>query len=296
MREGIIRKLQQRFARDQDALKRVLESFGIIGQTRANISKRGFRTIFTLFPETPVKMLKDVFEALQLYDLSELLDIESMKTHGSLQLAYTLDEIKQLNGVADRPTTYHSCGAVLIITDDDKVSNASEIKTFFTSLDNKSDVFEVITDVTTWRHLEKEFEELKMKTFARVRYFGLLAEDEQVLFLRWLTDASHKLQLRIRQEVSRDQPIIVGLRHLKDDIDIVRLRLNNKFENWFEGKTEMKQPDEFKSFLQSMMVTVDRIQENLTQLIQEKEKEEQNSQENVSAVTNRWIHRQGKYE
>ena len=76
----------------------------------------------------------------------------------------------------------------------------------------------------------------------------------------------------------------------------MRLRLNNTFENSSEGKTEMKQPDEFKSFLQSIIVTVDRIQGNLTQLIQEKEKEEQNSQENVSAVTNRWIHRQGKYE
>ena len=296
MREGVISKLQERFARDRDALKRVLESFGIIGRTRANISKRGFRTIFRLFPETPVKMLKDVFEALQLYDLLELLEIESMKPHGSLQLAYTLDEIKKLNGVADRPTTYHSCGAVLIITDDENVSNASEIKTFFTDLDNKSDVTEVITDMTTLRHLEKEIEVFKMKTITRVRYFGHLEEDEQVLFLQWLTDASHKLQLRVGQEVSRDQPIIVGLRHLKDDIDIMRLRLNNTFENSSEGKTEMKQPDEFKSFLQSMMITVDRIQENLTQLIQEKEKEEQNSQENVSAVTNRWIHRQGKYE
>ena len=296
MREGVISKLQERFARDRDALKRVLESFGIIGRTRAKISKRGFHTIFRLFPETPVKMLKDVFEALQLYDLLELLEIESMKPHGSLQLAYTLDEIKKLNGVADRPTTYHSCGAVLIITDDENVSNASDIKTFFTDLDNKSDVTEVITDMTTLRHLEKEIEVFKMKTITRVRYLGHLAEDEQVLFLQWLTDASDKLHVRVRQEVSRDQPIIVGLRHLKDDIDIMRLRLNNTFENSSEGKTEMKQPDEFKSFLQSIIVTVDRIQENLTQLIQEKEKEEQNSQENVSAVTNRWIHRQGKYE
>ena len=157
MREGVISKLQERFARDRDALKRVLESFGIIGRTRAKISKRGFHTIFRLFPETPVKMLKDVFEALQLYDLLELLEIESMKPHGSLQLAYTLDEIKKLNGVADRPTTYHSCGAVLIITDDENVSSASAIKTFFTDLDNKSDVPEIlIQDIPTLRHLNED--------------------------------------------------------------------------------------------------------------------------------------------
>ena len=59
--------------------------------------------------------------------------------------------------------------------------------------------------------------------------------------------------------------------------------------------------DESKSFLQSMMVTVVTIQEKLTQLIEggstwvliEGRKENENHQENVSAVFNRWIHRQG---
>ena len=50
-----------------------------------------------------------------------------------------------------------------------------------------------------------------------------------------------------------------------------------------------------------MMATAERIQENLSQLIKgnpewfviEEEKEKKNYQENVSAVINRWIHRQG---
>ena len=67
-----------------------------------------------------------------------------------------------------------------------------------------------------------------------------------------------------------------------------------------EGKTELRQNDELTRFLQSMMVTAERIQANLTQLIQspewlviENKKEEKDFQENVSAVINRWIHRQG---
>ena len=58
--------------------------------------------------------------------------------------------------------------------------------------------------------------------------------------------------------------------------------------------------DELKSFLQSTIVTAERIQANLTKLIQnpewfviEDEKEKKNFQENVSAVINRWIHRHG---
>ena len=56
-----------------------------------------------------------------------------------------------------------------------------------------------------------------------------------------------------------------------------------------------------------MMVTAEKIQENLTQLIErspewldteeeKEEKEEKNFHENVSPVINRWIHRQGQYE
>ena len=50
-----------------------------------------------------------------------------------------------------------------------------------------------------------------------------------------------------------------------------------------------------------MMITAERIQENLTHLIErspewfvrEEEKEKKKYQENVSAVINRWIHRRG---
>ena len=59
--------------------------------------------------------------------------------------------------------------------------------------------------------------------------------------------------------------------------------------------------DELKSSLQLTIVTAERIQANLAQLIQtpdewfviEEKKDKKNFQENVSAVINRWIHRQG---
>ena len=306
MSEGVIRKLQERFVRDRDALKRVLHSFGIINPIRAK--QKVFPNIFRVFPETPVKMLKDVFEALELYDLLELLEIESMKPHRSLQLAYTLDEIKKLNGVADRPTAYHSCGAVLIITDDENVPNTSKIKTLFTDLDNKSDVTEVIQRrfelsykryITTLRHLKEEINGMILE----IESFRNLLKGEkqrqtvaQFVFLQQLENALHNFKLRIQQE-DQGQPFIVWLIQLKGGIDKIRLDLNERFENPSEGKRDLRQTDEFNSFLPLMMDTVERMQENLTQLIQgfvkEEEKEEQNVRENVSAVINRWIHNQG---
>ena len=260
-------------------------------------------------------MLKDVFEALQLYDLLELLEIKSaIKPLRSLQLAYTLDEIKKLNGVADLPTTYHSCGAVLIITGDKNVSSASAIKTFFTDLDDKSDVTEILTqNIPTLRHLTEEINAMILEISARV---GNLLEGEtqwqtevpRFNYLTRLKGALDKLKLWI-QLVRKDYVATEGvtliqfmLRQLGNGIDRVKTELNLIIlRSPLEGKTELRQTDELKSFLQSMMVAAERIQENLTQLIErspewlviEQEKMKKNFQENVSAVTNRWIHRQG---
>ena len=288
MNEKVISEIKERLKRDRDAFKRVLQSFGI---TKNTLPPRNFSSIFQLFPDTPVTMLKDVFEALQLYDLLELLEIKSaIKPHSSLQLANTLDEIKKLNGVADLPTTYHSCGAVLIITDDENVSSASAIKTLFTDLDNKSDVTEIlIQDIPTLRPLNEEISVLILE-------IGNLLEGETQeqtkkslsLYLRELKVALLQLKMRIQQGGSGVQKIVLRLMQSMDGlVSFVGIKLRPV-------------TDELKSFLQSTIVTAKRIQANLTQLIQspewlviENKKEEKNFQENVSAVINRWIHRQG---
>ena len=293
MNERVISDIQERLKRDPDAFKRVLQSFGITKEPSRFFS---FSAIVRLFPDTPVTMLKDVFEALQLYDLLELLEMKPIKPHSSLQLAYTLDEIKQLNRVADLPTTYHSCGAVLIITDDENVSNASAIKTLFTDFDNKSDVTEILMqDIPTLRHLKEEINVMTLEISAR---FGNLLEEET----KRLKGVLHMLKLEIRQGQSDGEAIILRLRQVLNFLLIMRLELNEiKLRSQLEDKTELRQTDELESFLQSMTVTAERIQENLTQVIErnpqwfviEEEKEKKNFQENVSTVINRWIHRQG---
>ena len=279
--------IKERLKRDRDAFKRVIQSFGI---TKKPSHLSSFSNIVRLFPDTPVTMLKDVFEALQLYDLLELLEIKSIKPHRSLQLAYTLDEIKKLNGVADLPTTYHSCGAVLIITDDENVSSASAIKTLFTDLDNKSDVTEILAqDIPTLRHLNEEINVMILEI--RNLLEGETHEQTKEylsLYLWRLKNALKELKQRIRQGGSGVQDVVLRLiQSMNGIVSFARMKL-------------ILVTDELKSFLQSTIVTAERIQANLTQLIQspewfviEDEKEKNDFQENVSAVINRWIHRQG---
>ena len=305
MDRRVISKIQERLKRDHDAFKRVMQLFGISQQPSL---LRNFSSIFQLFPDTPLTMLKDVFEALQLYDLLELLEMKPIKPHTSLQLAYTLDEIKKLYGVADLPTTYHSCGAVLIIRDDENVSSASAIKTFFTDLDNKSDVTELlIQDIPSLRHLKEEINAMILEISAR---FGETQRETEESLSRCLSGLSsalfHLLKERFRPGERISQEVILRLRQSMDKsmdcISLVRNELNGiKCSSPLEGKTELRQNDEITRFLQSMRVTAERIQENLTQLIKrnleriviDEEKEQKNFQENVSAVINRWIHRQG---
>ena len=288
MNERVISEIRERLKRDRDAFKRVLQSFGI---TKNPLPLRNFSSIFQLFPDTPVTMLKDVFEALQLYDLLELLEMKSaIKPHSSLQLAYTLDEIKKLNGVADLPTTYHSCGAVLIITDDENVSSASAIKTFFTDLDNKSDVTEILTqEIPILRHLNEEINVviLEIGNLLKGERQGL-TEMSLSLSLSTLKSALNELKLGIR----------LGGRHVQD-VFLTLMQSMNRIVSVVRVNLRLV-TDELKSFLQSTIVTAERIQANLTQLIQSPEwfviedrKEKKNFQENVSAVINRWIHRHG---
>ena len=279
----VISEIHRRLDIDHDAFKLVLQSFGI---SKTPLRLRNFSSIFQLFPDTPVTMLKDVFEALQLYDLLELLEIKSIKPHRSLQLAYTLDEIKKLNGVADLPTTYHGCGAVLIVTDDENVSSASAIKTLFTDLDNKSDVTEILTqDIPTLRHLDEEINVMILEMRNLLRKETLMETDKSLWALEF---ALRDLKPRFRVGESEVQDVFLRLMQSMNGL-VSSVRMNLRLVT-----------DELKSFLQSTIVTAERIQANLTKLIQspewfviEDKKEKKNFQENVSAVINRWIHRQG---
>ena len=92
-----------------------------------------------MFPGTPVKLLKEVFEALQLYDLIDLFEEEKPRATRSLGPALRLQEIEKLRNPDDRPISYHSSVAVLLI-DGGQTSDTEGVERFFKGLNNKSEV------------------------------------------------------------------------------------------------------------------------------------------------------------
>ena len=85
-------------------------------------------------------MLKEVFEALKLYDLVELL--ERVTKPRTLHPALSLKEIETLQDASDRPTKFYSKAEVLIIQNDENVAgnNAEKIGTFFKALNSETQV------------------------------------------------------------------------------------------------------------------------------------------------------------
>ena len=131
-------ELTSRLLGDPTALDRFYRAFGL--DSTKFYSRREQWSIRELFPETPIKMLKEVFEALKLYDLVELL--ERATKPRTLHPALSLKEIETLQDASDRPTKFYSKAEVLIIHVNENVArnDAEKIGTFFKALNSQTQV------------------------------------------------------------------------------------------------------------------------------------------------------------
>lgn len=135
-------ELKCRLEKDPLALKWFYESFGLsatytVSDILENISE--------LFPDTPLKLLKDVFQALELHDLVEILEKLKPRT---LRPTLPLNEIKKMSNASNRPTRYYNQVAVLIIdtgTGRGHSKTGIRIGSFFKEFNSRSRVSTVTT-------------------------------------------------------------------------------------------------------------------------------------------------------
>ena len=104
-------ELTSKLNRNKDVLNRFYRSFGLDPDLLHD--KLGRRNIGKIFPDTPVKLLKEVFEALKLYDFAEFL--EKATKPRTLRPALPLKEIEKLSDASNRPTKVYSKAKVLIV-------------------------------------------------------------------------------------------------------------------------------------------------------------------------------------
>ena len=216
--ETVKDELTRRMDVDPVAAIHIYESFGIPGHITSSLRARG---LFALFPDTPVKLLRDVFEALDLLDLVELLDEEPKPSNSrSLRSVLSLDEIRKLRNTDKRPTTYLSKAAVLILTRDEEYAVRETVE-FFKDINSYSTV-----TILTYQELLLMFNRLYMQEDRERRK----AEIEQLMDLvnQYKQRGTPETDIRVRH-------LTEELQHKRQHLEWVEKRLKDHEETIDHG-------------------------------------------------------------
>ena len=163
--ENVTKELKWQLQIDPVAEKWFYESFGL-APPKEGRDPRVLEDLEILFPETPLKLLKDVFDALQLCDLVDLLEKEKPRT---LRPSLPLRDIRKKPNCSNRPTRFYNKAAVLTIgtgTLGRAQSYTQRIGSFFKEFNSQSKVTtismktfsQVCTVLREWREMKENFE------------------------------------------------------------------------------------------------------------------------------------------
>ena len=209
-------ELTSKLNRNKDVLNRFYRSFGLDPDLlHGDLDPRN---IGIIFPDTPVKLLKEVFEALKLYDFAELL--EKATKPRTLRPALPLKEIEKLSNVSNRPTKVYSKAVVLIIelcegpqtaADNDR-NDAERVGSFFKALNSQNEITTLtsnhskksLVELDYLVKVKKEEETVDRREGEREKYLKTLFENK-------IPESRKKEQTR-KEGGLRKRPISSGFR------------------------------------------------------------------------------------
>ena len=221
--------------------------------------------ILDLFPDTPVNLLKEVFEALNLYDLVELLEKVKPRT---LRPALPLKEIGKLPNAVNRSTTYYSKAEVLIIDNGATAgdNDAERIESFFKALNSQSQVMTISAAALVEKlKVLNELKRVKEEEKIRDREYEL---DEKSL-REQLEEVRSRLgerQLEIRTSIRKEQ-LIEHESILENNLE----KFLKEREKWMKRRNpdnekeikqkeeELQDSDEYKKFQMDLFTVVNRF-------------------------------------
>ena len=269
--EAMIMEVRERFEADLAAKKWFHQSFGLDSSKR---SPNVLRNIGELFPDTPVKMLKEVCEALKLYDLAELLERAKPRT---LRPAIPLKEIEKLPNARNRPTTFYSKTAVLIIdhSTDAANDNAERIGSFFKVVNSRSEV----TAVTLSRPL-MEISEVLRGLRVTWKFFELgFAESEEKVLKSRLENVQKEIKCYKKSYTHED---LVSRFELEEKLIEQESALQKELGEQMERRKNWKK--ERKS----------KIEKLIKQKEDKLQKEMEKLQLTISPAMDKWINNEGR--
>ena len=297
-------ELTSKLNRNKDVLNRFYRSFGLDPDLLHDELDR--RNIGKIFPDTPVKLLKEVFEALKLYDFAEFL--ERATKPRTLRPALPLKEIEKLSSHSNRPTKVYSKAKVLIVdvceacetSADNDVEKAGS---FFKAQNSRNEVTTLKTD--SFKELLADLDDLarrkseerqdsrvkireahlknllknkipdswiklKAREAREARGFRPLPGFPDDLYLRQEVDISRRLQQMGRFNTEKDEQLLTLFSKEEPAMRNELKELTEKREQW---KTERKP----------------LIEKQIKEKVEELKKETEKFKMAVLSVIDKWI-------
>ena len=264
--------MAQRLESDPVAKKHFYQSFGL----RPKKTFPGvLDNISELFPDTAVSLLKDVFEALELYDLVDLLEKAKPGTC-ALRPVYPPKEIGKKLKANNRPTAFYSKVKALIIDNraNDADDTAENILSFFkhhylqselTTITAKPvmEIINVLKELKETKQFydsdraevkEKELKECLVELQQRNKWlkkdvgFGILFHEEAVNRLRESIEKESALKKQLEEQVERrkkwkkgEKPKIEkGIAQKEDELKQAKenwpITISSAMDNWISSE------------------------------------------------------------
>ena len=150
--------MDRKLSADRVGLDRVFRFFGLKVDFRPSRHVSCMRQIAHCFPNTPVDLMRQCFEALQMYDLVDLLE-KAVKTI-SLRPVLSSGEVETLR-TGNLPTKSHNNVVVLVVNESADKDLNQKIEGFFKELNSQNDVTVI---GSSWSEGKlKELRDLKRK-------------------------------------------------------------------------------------------------------------------------------------
>ena len=270
---------------DPTALQLFYQAFGLDPE---KLPPFMLHDIAVFLPYTPVKLLKDVFQELQLYDLVEML--EQVKSR-SLRLSLPLKDMKKLLNVSDRPSKFYNKAEVLIVEHSDRNAvvdaypDVERIGCFFQALNSQSQITKLTLDVAgqkenelvllTARKAREDYCDWTAK--AREAMIKELLESREGVVYSNVVDHLRSIDFSLAQEISSE---LRALNH--EERPAIKTRLEKVIEEREQRKMKIEE-------------IVEEIQQKKEEIKRLHRGEREKFQTAVSTVMDKWI-RQAKDE
>lgn len=275
--ETITEEVAQRLESDTVAKKHFYQSFGL----RPKKTFPGvLDNISELFPDTAVSLLKDVFEALQLYDLMDLLEKAKPGTC-ALRPVYPPKEIGKKLKANNRPTAFYSKVKALIIDNraNDADDTAENILSFFKHHDLQSEfttitakpVMEIINGLKELKETKQFFESDRAEIKERKLKECLVELQQQNKSLK--KDAGYLALL----SVFRQDQVLNRVRESIEKESALKKQLEEQVERRKKWKKEEKP----------------KIEKGIAQKEDELKQAKENWPMTISSALDNWISSQG---